>query len=124
MSGNLVGPLCFKPDDAPRYPKGFIVVVVTAIAAGMLAMIYRCICLYINRKRDKSGVMEGFEHAYEDDLTDVKVGKPVRLPQICGPADPVDDDRTRSFDTFCEAGPVYGWCSKLSFVCAECGTTP
>lgn len=26
-----------------------------------------------NKKRDKSGILEGFDHAYEDDLTDKKV---------------------------------------------------
>lgn len=29
--------------------------------------------MWFNRKRDKTGVMEGFENAYEDDLTDMKV---------------------------------------------------
>lgn len=29
-----------------------------------------------NRRRDKTGTVEGFEHAYEDDLTDKMVSKP------------------------------------------------
>ncbi|RMZ13018.1 hypothetical protein D0862_02478 [Hortaea werneckii] len=70
--GNLVGPFAFKPNDAPRYPRGFIVVVVTSIAAGVAVVIYRGICVWLNRKRDQAGVEEGFEHAYEDDLTDLK----------------------------------------------------
>lgn len=48
-------------------------VVVTSIAAGVAVVIYRGICVWLNRKRDQAGVEEGFEHAYEDDLTDLKV---------------------------------------------------
>ncbi|KAG8163035.1 hypothetical protein KVR01_007513 [Diaporthe batatas] len=70
--GNFFGPLAFHVSDAPRYPKGFIVVVVTAIAAGVGIMLYRLLCVWHNRKRDESGIMEGFEHAYEDDVTDMK----------------------------------------------------
>lgn len=33
---------------------------------------YRFICDRENKKRDKSGVEEAFDHAYEDDLTDIK----------------------------------------------------
>lgn len=76
LLGNLVGPFAFKPYDAPRYPEGFIVVVVTSIAAGVAVIIYRGICVRLNRKRDRAGVEEGFEHAYEDDLTDLKVCSP------------------------------------------------
>ncbi|RVX66329.1 hypothetical protein B0A52_09760 [Exophiala mesophila] len=68
--GNFVGPLVFKPEDAPRYVPGFIVVVITAIIAGVLAIVYRFVCVWENARRDKTGTMEGFEHAYEDDLTD------------------------------------------------------
>ncbi|KAB5529060.1 major facilitator superfamily domain-containing protein [Coniochaeta sp. 2T2.1] len=70
--GNFVGPLVMKKQDAPRYVPGFIVVVVTSIAAGLLVLVYRLVCVLHNRKRDKSGIMEGFDHAYEDDLTDMK----------------------------------------------------
>ncbi|KAH7406401.1 major facilitator superfamily domain-containing protein [Phaeosphaeria sp. MPI-PUGE-AT-0046c] len=70
--GNFIGPILFKPEDAPRYAPGFIVVFVTAIIAGLLAVVYRFWCVAVNRKRDKTGVLEGFEHAYEDDLTDRK----------------------------------------------------
>lgn len=71
--GNFVGPLCFKKEDAPRYVPGFIVVVVTAIVAALLAIAYRFMCMWTNKKRDKAGIMEGFDHAYEDGLTDKKV---------------------------------------------------
>ncbi|KAH7135287.1 major facilitator superfamily domain-containing protein [Dendryphion nanum] len=70
--GNVVGPLVFKPEDAPRYVPGFIVVTVTAIIAGLLALVYRVYCMWENKRRDKAGILEGFEHAYEDDLTDTK----------------------------------------------------
>ncbi|KAF3032645.1 hypothetical protein E8E12_002309 [Didymella heteroderae] len=70
--GNFVGPLVFKPQDAPRYEPGFIVTFVTAVVAGLLALVYRYWCVMVNKKRDKTGTLEGFEHAYEDDLTDRK----------------------------------------------------
>lgn len=47
--------------------------VVTAIVAALLAIAYRLMCMWTNKKRDKTGIMEGFDHAYEDDLTDKKV---------------------------------------------------
>ena len=34
---------------------------------------YWLIAVMENKKRDKSGILEGFDHAYEDDLTDRKV---------------------------------------------------
>ncbi|KAL5348609.1 hypothetical protein ACLOAV_006026 [Pseudogymnoascus australis] len=70
--GNFVGPLLFKPVDAPLYVPGFIAVVITAIVAAGMVGLYGLVCAWDNRKRDKSGIMEGFEHAYEDDLTDLK----------------------------------------------------
>lgn len=73
--GNFVGPLCFKKGDAPRFEPGFIAVVVTSIIAGLLALVYRCLCMWSNSKRDRSGTTEGFDHAYEDDLTDKKVSR-------------------------------------------------
>jgi hypothetical protein len=36
-------------------------------------LVYRWLCVWLNRKRDKTGIMEGFDNAYEDDLTDMKV---------------------------------------------------
>ncbi|KAF1813347.1 MFS transporter [Eremomyces bilateralis CBS 781.70] len=70
--GNFTGPLLFKPEDAPGYAPGFLSVLITSIAAGVLAVGYRYICVWENHKRDKSGVAEGFEHAYDDDVTDIK----------------------------------------------------
>ncbi|KAL9563804.1 hypothetical protein ACKAV7_012046 [Fusarium commune] len=68
--GNFIGPLCLRKEDAPRFGPGFIVVVITAITAGLLAIVYRLLCLWTNTKRDNDGIAEGFDHAYEDDLTD------------------------------------------------------
>ncbi|KAI9148730.1 hypothetical protein HJFPF1_10772 [Paramyrothecium foliicola] len=68
--GNFVGPLAFKTEDAPRYEPGFIIVVVTSLIAGVLAIFYRGLCQWDNHQRDKAGVMEGFDNAYEDDFTD------------------------------------------------------
>lgn len=71
--GNIIGPLVFREQDAPRYKVGFIVVVASTLAAALLLLAYRYVCLAHNRRRDRAGFMESFEHAYEDDLTDLKV---------------------------------------------------
>lgn len=63
----------YRPQDAPRYEHGFIIVVITAIIAGVLGLVYRFICVWENKRRDQTGTLEGFEHAYEDDLTDKTV---------------------------------------------------
>ncbi|KAF7561053.1 hypothetical protein G7046_g3118 [Stylonectria norvegica] len=78
--GNFVGPLVFKKQDAPRYEPGFIVVLITAVIAGFLALVYRGLCMWDNKQRDKTGTLEGFEHAYDDDLTDKKVQIETTLP--------------------------------------------
>jgi hypothetical protein len=78
MLGNFVGPLVFKTKDAPRYVPAFITVTVTAILAGTIAITYRYICVWQNKKRDEAGIAEAFDHAYEDDLTDLKVCNHVR----------------------------------------------
>jgi hypothetical protein len=48
-------------------------VVITSGVAAVLALLYRSVCAWENRKRDKAGTAEAFEHAYEDDLTDKTV---------------------------------------------------
>jgi len=77
LTGNFVGPLCFRTQDAPRYVPGFAVTVVTSISAGVLIVVYRFVCTADNTRRDKSGIGEAFEHAYEDDYTDKKVSPPI-----------------------------------------------
>jgi hypothetical protein len=67
-----VGPLLFKLEDAPNYAPGFIAVLATSATAAILAVIYRFICIWENRRRDKTGHMEGFDNAFKDDLTDMK----------------------------------------------------
>ncbi|KAG6035720.1 hypothetical protein E4U41_005948 [Claviceps citrina] len=69
--GNFAGPLAFRKQDAPRYAPGFVVVVISAVAAGLLAVLYRYVCVWDNRRRDEAGIPEAFDHAFDDDLTDV-----------------------------------------------------
>ncbi|CAH0051853.1 unnamed protein product [Clonostachys solani] len=64
--------MVFKNSDAPGYAPGLIVTVVTSIVVIVLAIVYRCVCIWENGRRDKSGVGEGLNHAYEHDLTDMK----------------------------------------------------
>lgn len=71
-TGNFVGPLVFKAEEAPGYRTGWITTVITSILAASLALVYRAICVWENKKRDKSGIMESFENAYDDDLSDKK----------------------------------------------------
>ena len=71
--GNIVGPLLFEEKQAPYYTTGWITVVVTSIAAAALILSYRFFCSWENKRRDKSGTNEGFEHANDDDLTDKTV---------------------------------------------------
>lgn len=70
--GNFLGPLVFKAEEAPHYTTGWITTVATSAAAIVLAFVYRFVCAWENQRRDESGEMEAFEHAYEDDLTDRK----------------------------------------------------
>jgi hypothetical protein len=71
--GNFVGPLVVKPEDAPVYAPAWIASIVTSAATGVLALLYRFLCIRENRRRDATGILEGHDHAYEDDLTDQKV---------------------------------------------------
>ncbi|KPI40942.1 putative transporter [Cyphellophora attinorum] len=70
--GNFVGPLVFKATEAPRYNTGWIVTIATSIVCAVVSLIYRLDCVMENKRRDKAGQMEAFDHAYEDDLTDKK----------------------------------------------------
>ncbi|OBT73466.1 hypothetical protein VF21_07296 [Pseudogymnoascus sp. 05NY08] len=70
--GNLIGPLLFKPQDAPAYAPAFIGVLATALATMALIAIYWYLAIRDNNIRDEAGIPEGFDHAYEDDLTDRK----------------------------------------------------
>ena len=46
--------------------------VVTSAICIILALVYRVICARENKKRDSTGIVEAFENAYDDDMTDVK----------------------------------------------------
>jgi hypothetical protein len=71
--GNFTGPLLFKEADAPRYTPGWRATFGTTVAALTLVVVYRFFCLWENKRRDKSGVLEAYDHAFEDDVTDKKV---------------------------------------------------
>jgi hypothetical protein len=75
LTGNFVGPLLFKEKDAPGYVPGFIAVLATSAVSVGLSLVYRFVCIWEIRQRDKTGVAEAFDHAYEDDLTDKTVRK-------------------------------------------------
>ncbi|KXT15312.1 hypothetical protein AC579_2817 [Pseudocercospora musae] len=66
LVGNFIGPLVFLEREAPQYPTGFIVTLITAVISGFLALGYRMVCILDNRERDKAGSVEGFDHAFED----------------------------------------------------------
>ena len=68
-----MGPLLFHAEDAPVYAPGFTAVVITSSIAAILAIVYRYVSMWENNRRDKSGISESYEHAYDDDLTDIKV---------------------------------------------------
>lgn len=61
-------------------------------------MIYRFLCVRENRKRDNSGIQEGFDHAYEDDLTDKMVNTTL-LHELRVPQKLTLDSRILSFAT-------------------------
>jgi hypothetical protein len=63
----------FKEEDAPGYAPGFEAVVITSILSAALALVYRYLSMWENKRRDKAGILEDYEHAYDDDLTDIKV---------------------------------------------------
>lgn len=71
--GSFVAPFFFRDSDAPRYKLGFSIVVVGSVVGAVCILAYRVVCVYQNRKRDRSGIAESFEHAFEDDLTDKRV---------------------------------------------------
>lgn len=77
--GNFIGPLLFKAEESPKFGSAWAAVVGTTLASIVCIMLYGLACVWDNRRRDRMG-SEGFEHAYEDDLTDVKVRLPDRAP--------------------------------------------
>ena len=70
---SLVGPLVFKAQEAPKYNTGWIATIVTSIVCVLTALVYRFVCAHENKRRDKTGQMEAYDHAYEDDKTCVSL---------------------------------------------------
>lgn len=50
-------------------------VVICCVLGAVLILAYAAVCKWDNRRRDKAGIPEGFDHAYEDDLTDRTVSQ-------------------------------------------------
>ncbi|KAK3311943.1 major facilitator superfamily domain-containing protein [Apodospora peruviana] len=124
--GNFVGPLVFKAEEAPRYASGFIIVVITSIVSGVLIIVYRLLCVWSNKKRDKAGIMEGFEHAYEDDLTDVK-SRPWLKSSATGFTTTVANPRGNAQNWFARPATLrkdnsegYGTCSNCFAASRDC----
>jgi len=69
--GNFVAPLLFKEKDSPAFLPGWTAVLSCCCAAIALTIVYRQYCVWENNTRDKAGIKEGFEHAFEDDVTDM-----------------------------------------------------
>lgn len=72
MLGNFVAPLLFKEKDNPSYDSGFIAVIACCAAACVLTVIYRYPCIWENQRRDRSGIAEGFDNAFDDVSTDFR----------------------------------------------------
>ncbi|PKS08382.1 hypothetical protein jhhlp_005326 [Lomentospora prolificans] len=70
--GNFVAPLLFAQKDSPTFYPGWTAVMSCCCVAIVLTAVYRQYCVWENNKRDRSGTAEGFEHAFEDDVTDKK----------------------------------------------------
>lgn len=70
---NVISPLVFQAQDALSFVPDFTIVVIISAIAGVLALVYRFICTWENKKRDKARTLEGYAHAYDDDLTDREV---------------------------------------------------
>ncbi|KAL5590072.1 hypothetical protein FOVSG1_011939 [Fusarium oxysporum f. sp. vasinfectum] len=70
-AGNFAGPLTFLQSEAPRYPTGWTFITACLSGTIVLSLFYRLLCQRANKQRDAAGVIELFDHAYEDDLTDL-----------------------------------------------------
>lgn len=73
--------MVFEEKDTPRYIPGFVVVIVTSAVAALLVIVYRYVCIWDNKKRDKAGTEEGFDNAYQDDFTDKSVSPSLKTSQ-------------------------------------------
>lgn len=64
--------MLFEEKDSPAFSPGFTAVVICMCVAIVLTLVYRQYCIWENSKRDRAGVEEAFDHAFEDDVTDKK----------------------------------------------------
>ncbi|EMD66057.1 hypothetical protein COCSADRAFT_294534 [Bipolaris sorokiniana ND90Pr] len=64
--GNVMGPMLFKPEDAPTYAPGFIAVLATSSAAALLARVYRSLCIRDNCHHDGSGTQKCAKRTLDD----------------------------------------------------------
>jgi hypothetical protein len=60
-----VGPMLFKPKDAPTYAPGFIMVLATSIVAAVLMIVYSFICIRENRRRGGSDAQDSRDSALD-----------------------------------------------------------
>ncbi|KAL2853193.1 putative MFS transporter [Aspergillus pseudodeflectus] len=67
--GNIIGPLTFDADDAPRYDPGFQATVICFAICCVLAQVFRALLLGQNKRRDREYGVPSAEHGLED-LTD------------------------------------------------------
>ncbi|PPJ56060.1 hypothetical protein CBER1_02125 [Cercospora berteroae] len=70
--GNFFGPLTFLESEAPYYTTGWNIMIVTLVISICSIVAYRFVCIWTNKRRDASGSAEGFDNAYQDNLTDKK----------------------------------------------------
>lgn len=82
--------------------------VITCGISIVLTFIHRYYCIWDNNRRDKAGIPEGFDHAFEDDSTDLKVRILPKLDTLLPPNDYFTNDlfllplhRTLSSVTYC-----------------------
>ncbi|KIW19436.1 hypothetical protein PV08_00008 [Exophiala spinifera] len=80
--GNFVTPFTFLTEEAPRYDTGCTFVTVCQAVMVVLILAYYYLCVHTNAKRDAAGFTEGFEHAFEDDMTD-QINPRFRFGGVC-----------------------------------------
>ena len=57
-------------ESAPKYASGFLITTVTSIVAAVLALIYRYVCVWENKRRDKKYGTGEDEQAIQDGFKD------------------------------------------------------
>ena len=87
-TGNIIGPLLFKPTDAPRYHRGLRSVLGVFIALVCVVLINLAYLIWLNKQQEKKRVRNGkkavisdhsmeFKYVpYDVDVDDYLVGRP------------------------------------------------